>query len=530
MDYKIGIDFGTTNTIVSYLNKSGVLEAFRYPDPSGYEYIPSCVAYEDDGSISVGRSAYNLAEDPDALFCKDIKMVLPLLDKERENYHWAKEKEPEEVITDYLNYILKMKTEDASSLEAQKGRIEGVVLSVPHVWAKAMAHPGRDKLQSIVAKNLKLPFIQLISEPVAAAAYYAYKYQKEKSQTFNGNILICDIGGGTFDITLCRVEPGKVEELYNDGNGRGGLGKAGVYFDKTLIQYVYKENGKDIKDDSTEFYDIYDKLQENKRNDHVKITKRIKNAVEEPDFWGKPIMKFGRLKINYNHIKNAFEEVEKGILDVLNRFNSVVNESGYSINAIFLVGGFAQFYPVRKLITDFWKKENKNSQIIEQIAKEEAHYAISYGATLVANDKILVEEKYEHSIGIEAQKRIPIPGKTGEFSVEYQNVYIIKGGGKLSEYERPHYAPDGFIAHKENPEIVIFIDEESKNKIIKHTLPDELNIKVPNYGIPGNKWKVGFKINKSKVAYLIFEDEHGEKAEYELGDILRKVFTTLEIL
>jgi len=233
MGYKIGIDFGTTNSTVAFVNSSNVLEAFRFPDPAGYEYIPSCIAYEGDGDIYVGRAALDFAGDPKVAFCNNFKMVLPLSEAERAKYAWTKKKDPRIVVADYLNHILADKGE--SSFSSQKGGIDGIILSVPHVWAKAMDHAGRSRLQSIIEDDLKLPLIQLISEPVAAAAYYAYKLQQEHSKSFSGNLLVCDVGGGTFDVTLCRVTRGKVEELYNDGNGKTDLGRAGVFFDKKLI-------------------------------------------------------------------------------------------------------------------------------------------------------------------------------------------------------------------------------------------------------------------------------------------------------
>lgn len=530
MGYKIGIDFGTTNSTVSYVDSSNHLKAFRYPGPDGYEYIPSCVAYDSDGSISIGRAALTLAGVPEVTFCNNLKMILPLSEKDRGKYGWPEGKNPENVIADYFAHILTLDDEDASSFRMQKGQIEGIVLSVPHVWAKSMDHAGRSRLQAIVADNMNLPLIQLVSEPVAAAAYYAYKHQQDRSEIFQGNILICDMGGGTFDVTLCRVEPGKVEELYNDGNGRIGLGKAGVCFDRRLILGGRKEKEKSIDENGSDFFELYNKLQDFKINNHEKITKNLIIAIEDPDLRNKMIIRAGRTGFDFVAIQKAFEETEHGIIDVLQRFKSAIDEKRYSIDATFFVGGFAQFYLVREAIKKFWDIDQNDPRFIERINKEISRYAISYGAALVANGIMSVEEKYEHTVGIEGYVLAKVEGTDEEYTKETLKLPIIKGGRKLSEYENVQFAEYPIRAYNEKPKVVIFIDPESKNRIIKQELPGSLNIKVPNASIPGNRWKVGMRINKSKVVYLTFEDTQGKRAEYELGDILREMFGGLEIV
>lgn len=526
MGYKIGIDFGTTNSTVAFVNDSKVLEAFRYPGPDGYEYIPSCVAYEKGGVIHIGRAALDVAGDPEVVFCNNFKMILPMSEDERIRYEWTKTKSPETVIADYLTHILTIGDEDASSFKSQKGEIEGIVLSVPHVWAKAMDHPGRSRLQTIITDNLKLPLIQLISEPVAAAAYYAYKLQQERKEPFTGNLLVCDMGGGTFDVTLCNVTPGKVEELYNDGNGKTGLGKAGVFFDQQLLFNKYK----DINENSPEFYELYKKLQDIKTHHHDKITKNIITAIEEPDVHHQPIIRFGGVSFDFNDIKEAFEKVKEGINDVLKRFKSAIDGMGYSVDAIFFVGGFAQFYLVRDAIKRFWGIEQHDPRFIERLNKEISRYAIAYGASLVANGLMTVEEKYEHTIGIEAF-RLKKMKKTKVYQQESVLIPIIMGGKKLSEYETVHFASNPVKAHEENPDVYIYVDVESRGCPIVQKLPETLNIKLPNANIHGNQWRIGMRINKSKIVYLVFENiNNKERIEYELGNILRHMFGRLEIV
>ncbi len=526
MGYNIGIDFGTTNTTVSFLEDEKHLDAFRYPDPRGYQYIPSCVVYETEDKPLVGWAAYQEAANNKIIFCNNIKMYLPMLEGDLTKYGWPSAKKPEDVITDYFSNIL---TNEEEGFTSQKGAIDGIVISVPHVWAKAIDHAGRSKLESIIRDKMNLPLIQLISEPVAAAAYFAYRYQEKESTSFDGNLLICDVGGGTFDVTLCKVLPGKVEELYNDGNGQSGLGKAGVFFDRKLILEANRRQGVDIEDNSSNFYSEYTDLQDYKTHRHKDITKKLLTAIDDDDMKKNPIMKAGNIELNFNDIQAAFDEVEKGIIEVLTRFKMAITEKGYAVDAIFFVGGFAEFLLVRETIKKFWNIGQNDKRLFENLNKEISRYAISYGAALVANGKISVEEKFEHTIGIEGfvLKKI----RDNEFERKSLFLPIIVGGKKMSEYEMINYAEYPVKAHNERPEITIYVDEESKNRIVKHKLPEELNIKLPNAHIPGNQWKVGMMVNKSKVVYMIFKDSKGVRSKpYELGDILRKMFGGFEVL
>lgn len=521
------MDFGTTNSTASYVEDGDKLAAFRFPGPDGYEYIPSCVAYEPGGLVSVGRAALDLAGDPDVVFCNNLKMVLPLSEDGRAKYAWTREKDPETAVADYLGRILSVRDAEECSFSTQKGDIDGVVISVPHVWAKDPKHMGRPRLQSLIAETMKLPLIQLISEPVAAAACYAFRSQKD-SRPFRGNLLICDMGGGTFDVTLCRVSPGEVEELHNDGNGRFDLGKAGVRFDRRLISEGLKKKGVTPDENSPEFHKIYKDLQDFKANHHAKITQIIINAIEDPDLRGTPVFRSGGLTFTFDDIQTAFREIEEGIAEVLGRFVKEIEAKGHSIDAVYFVGGFSQFYLVREAVKKALNISNGDARLVADANREMSRFAISYGAALIANDLVSVEEKYEHTIGIEMFQLVPNGDALDRREIR---VPIVRGGKKMGEYEHAHFAEREVRAYNEKPPVTIFVDLESKNRVVRQKLPDSLDIRLPNAHIRDNRWKVGMWINKSKVVYLVFEDvAEGRRAQYELGDILRQMFDGLEIV
>jgi len=217
MGYKIGIDFGTTYSKIAYLDEQGSLKLFRYPGPPGKEYIPTAVAYRtvhNRQTVSVGEAARSdVLNHPEVRFCENFKMLLPLEAPEQWRAHgWPAETSPEDVTQDYLHSLLH---ESQFSFERLYGSIENLVVSVPEVWQRAANNPGAEALRRIVTEALRLPLDHLRSEPVCAAAYYVYRYQQDACHTGRQafNLLVCDIGGGTFDVALCRVSGQQIDPI-----------------------------------------------------------------------------------------------------------------------------------------------------------------------------------------------------------------------------------------------------------------------------------------------------------------------------
>ena len=132
---------------------------------------------------------------------------------------------------------------------------------MPEIWQRDIYNLGRERLQELIKKDLGLEkqLIQLVSEPIAAASYYAWEMQRraqeKNTNPFQGNLLVCDMGGGTFDVSLCRIySNNKIEVLYFDGEGDKGLESAGVAFDKNIVQIAYqKQFGEQIQENDSKF-------------------------------------------------------------------------------------------------------------------------------------------------------------------------------------------------------------------------------------------------------------------------------------
>lgn len=509
---KIGIDFGTTNSTIAYMDDNGLVKAFKYPGETGYEYIPTCIAYDDDG-IRVGRNSLDLSASDEARFYKNIKMFLPMSEGERLVAKWPDGKEPEEVATDFLRAVL---VDGTYSLAAQQGEVNGIVLGVPHVWRKVLNHTGRIKLQQIIKERVGLTLIQLISEPVAAAAYYTHI-----KKDFKGSLLVCDVGGGTFDLTLCRIEDNRIIEIHNDGNGFSGFGSAGVHFDENLIMEYSDKQQVPIEKYSAEFNEIYHDLQEKKVLDHDNITKRIMLCLRDPEGMSDTIcIKLNEKKFTFEMIRRAFTCVQEEMLNVLGRFKQHLDANGHSIDAFFFVGGFSQFYLVKDLVKGFWQTATHSRRFSDHENDAISRYSIAYGAALVANEVVTVEERTNSSIGI-------LGYRLGNKNTPIQ-IPIIEQGKRLSDYADFRFALQELHLYKavaqqyHTPDVKVFVRAASGDT---HELSLQAvhKIDLPGLNVQGNYWNAGMRANESGIIYLVFKDKSGKiSQEYELGDLINK--------
>lgn len=526
----VGLDFGTTTSILSYLDGEEP-KPFHYGgQANGTPYIPSVVAYLPK-KVLIGQHAMEMLPTEASLY-RYFKMLLP--EEEREKWNadfgpYAQEtKEPAQVAADFIGELIcgsspgreKLaldKNRDAF-LQVQGRKIEGLIVSVPHVWSDVRAR-GRQQLQTVVHDLLDLPLIQLISEPVAAAAYFAHLYMKKQKEPYQGNLLICDMGGGTFDVTLCKLSRDRVEVLCNAGNGERGLGIAGAHFDSNLLRLKL---GSEVKPEvwAELLVDLDDKKKRSKKS-----TTRLETYLQfSPQERVEPIYTlastFGHpVSIRFEEVEKAFKPVREGIFQVLGAIKRETERHSYSIDKIVLVGGFSKFPLVQQAVGQFFDEDvfdNPRLVDLDTLSRDDMAFAISYGACLVANQMVQVTEKYEHTIGI-----VVYHGEDERMELE-----LIKAGESLDSLVKTTFCcwEDGRKRHfritRNSVDVKIFIrlsgSQAESDKLVRTlSLSD-----VPNSHVD-NRWFLGTRVDKSKIPYLVLRDSRdGVEKEYPLGDLI----------
>ena len=230
----VGIDLGTTNSLVATV-RSGAPEVIA--DQDGETLLPSVVRYAEDGSVEVGRAAQARQSDDPANTIVSVKRFMgrglaDIKNPQRLPYRYvdapgmvqletrAGVKSPVEISAEILK-ILRARAEAALG-----GELVGAVITVPAYFDDAQRQATKD-----AARLAGLTVLRLLNEPTAAAVAYGLDNRSE------GVFAVYDLGGGTFDISILRLERGVFEVLAT--NGDSALG--GDDFDAVVVDWILRE-------------------------------------------------------------------------------------------------------------------------------------------------------------------------------------------------------------------------------------------------------------------------------------------------
>ena len=222
----IGIDLGTTNSCVAVMEGG---EAVVIPNAEGNRTTPSVVAFSKDGERMVGQVAKRQAiTNPD----RTISSIKREMGTDHKVTIDGKQYTPQEISA----MILQKLKGDAEAYLGQP--VSEAVITVPAYFTDAQRQATKD-----AGKIAGLEVKRIINEPTAAAL--AYGVDKEEAQ----KIMVYDLGGGTFDVSILDIDDGVIEVLATAGNNRLG----GDDFDKCVMDYLASEfqktNGIDLTTD-----------------------------------------------------------------------------------------------------------------------------------------------------------------------------------------------------------------------------------------------------------------------------------------
>lgn len=354
MGKKIGIDLGTTYSCVSWLNDNGALEVIK--NSEGSNTTPSIVYFESDTNVVVGEQAR-----AGALFSPEnvIERVKSLMgDKDYTIDMFGQAYSPSSI----SSLILRKLKKDAE--EALGDTIDGAVITCPAYFG-TIARGATQK----AAEDADLTVYQIINEPTAAAFAYAYI----KNEDVNKNVLIYDLGGGTFDCTLLRMDFNGDDKKLRVIASNGDHTLGGKDWDAAFTNYVIDEfcnaTGAD-PDEMRSDAECQAWFSENIEKAKKQLTAR--EAIKLPvSFQGnKQVMEITR---------ETFESVTEDLLnktislvdDMLRAQNMTIDE----VDEIILVGGSTRMPQVTKILDATYGKP---------LASFEPDEAVAKGAALMA--------------------------------------------------------------------------------------------------------------------------------------------------
>ena len=327
----IGIDLGTTNSCVSVMEGG---EAVVIPNAEGDRTTPSVVAFSKNGERLVGQIAKRQAvTNPDNTVIS-IKRKMGTNEKVKiEGDTFS----PQEISAMILQ---KLKADAENYLGSQ---VTQAVITVPAYFSDSQRQATKD-----AGKIAGLEVLRIINEPTAAAL--AYGMDKEQEQ----KILIYDLGGGTFDVSILDIGDGVFEVLATNGNTHLG----GDDFDQRIIDYLVAEFKKSDAIDLSQ-----DKM----------AMQRLKEAAEKAK---KDLSGVGQTNINLPFItadstgpkhlditltRAKFEELIKDLIDsTAEPVNQALKDAGLTaadINKVLLVGGSTRVPAVQEAVKKITGKE-----------------------------------------------------------------------------------------------------------------------------------------------------------------------------
>jgi len=379
--YVFGIDLGTTYSCIARVDDTARAEVIK--NNEGENITPSVVAFEGDNVIVGNDAKAEAVLNPDTT----SMLVKTLMGKTdfaiRYNYE---DKTPEEI----SSYILRKLAKDAS--EQLGVEVKDVVITCPAYFGTA--ERTATKNAGIIAG---LNVLEIISEPTAAALYYGCaKEQNEKT------ILIYDLGGGTFDVTIMRISSDKIEVICSDGDHDLG----GRNWDEVLIRYLanqFTENvGAEVEFDEYAIQDLRLKAE--------KMKKQLTSKNQASD-----MLEVNGKRSKISVTREKFDEITSTLLyETLNKTKEaieVAKNKGYQkIDEILLVGGSTRMPQVKSMLTENFKEsEIKILEPDEAVAKGAAIHAVN---VYVNNQKSLAG----HDFNSDEEVKVSVNGDEKELS------------------------------------------------------------------------------------------------------------------
>ena len=327
----IGIDLGTTNSCVAVLEGG---EAVVIPNAEGARTTPSVVAFTKTNERLAGQVAKHQAITNPERTISSIKREMG------SNYKVKiddKQYTPQEISAMVLQKLKK----DAESFLGEP--ITKAVITVPAYFSDSQRQATKD-----AGKIAGLEVLRIINEPTAAAL--AYGLDKEEGQ----KIMVYDLGGGTFDVSILELGQGVFEVLSTNGNNRLG----GDDFDNKLIDYFVKEFKKDSGIDLSGDKMAVQRLKEAAEKTKIELSSAMSSNVNLPFITATAE---GPKHFDMTVTRAKFEEliselVEKTVIPVQN----AVKDSGLSVDdldKIILVGGSTRIPYVQQIVEKLTHKE-----------------------------------------------------------------------------------------------------------------------------------------------------------------------------
>lgn len=517
----IGIDLGTTNSAMAYYDGK---DAKIIPNKEGRNTTPSVVAFTDKGEVLVGEPAKRQAITNPERTIYSVKRIMGMMCNEKKAQEAKKHVQykivdkngacavevdgkvytPQEISAKILMKLKK----DAEEFFGEE--VTDAVITVP-----AYFNDSQRKATQEAGKIAGLNVLRIINEPTAASLAYGLDKKGEEK------ILVYDLGGGTFDVTVLEIGDGTFQVLATDGNAFLG----GDDFDNRIVQWLIDEfkaeTGIDLSNDKMALQRLKDAAETAKKELSTKEETEINLPFITADQTGPKhlVKKLTRAK---------FESMIDDLLqETLKHIDTALNDAGLSkdeIDEIIMVGGSTRIPKVQQLVSDYFngKKLNKSVNPDEVVA---LGAAIQAGVLSGDVKDVLLLDVTPLSLGIETlggvmtkiiEKGTTIPVKKSQiFSTAEDNqtavtIHVLQGEAELAKDNKSlgQFNLEGIPpAPRGVPQIEVTFDIDA-NGILNVSAKDKTTGKEQKITITGSS-----TLSEEEIQRMIKEAEEANRRE-----------------
>lgn len=363
----VGFDFGTTNSLISVVVGDRVLDLV---DAVGLPH-PSVVRYEGQRTV-VGREARQALEEVGSgIHGNTVRSPKMLLGDDLANVGGV-DMSPVDIVADVVKHV---RTESMKSgRRPPEEQLDRAVVTIPVTMNGLKRAALRD-----ACSRAGISLTQFVHEPLAAL--YGYLRGEEGEERIRALMrryaLVVDWGGGTLDLTLCRLEPGRILQLKNGGNDRVG----GDQFDKTIQEAVVTrfmvENG--IEEGDRPDHDARLRLRQDAEQNKIVLSERPEVSFYRPGYFAR-----SGTTLEYRLSRSELDEITRPLVSVgIDAVEALLEVAGISpaqVSRCIVTGGMAAMPAIRSRLHEMFGPERVD-------VPANSATLVSQGAAWIAHDQ-----------------------------------------------------------------------------------------------------------------------------------------------